>query len=85
MKLRYRLTLIVAALNILVIGAVSIILLNRARIMQTIVAHENMENISQAMANRVQQQFELTMDAEYPCQYFQRFQGNQPPGPAALL
>jgi methyl-accepting chemotaxis protein len=62
MKLRYRLTLIVAVLNVIVIAAVSLVLLYRARVMQTNVAYENMQNISQAMANRMQQQFELTMD-----------------------
>jgi methyl-accepting chemotaxis protein len=63
MKLRFRLTLIIAAINIVIIAAVSIILLNRARVMQTAVAYDNMQNISQAMAFHVQQQFELTMDA----------------------
>jgi methyl-accepting chemotaxis protein len=63
MKLRYRLTILIAVMNILIIAAVSVILLYRARIMQTNVAFENMQNISQAMATRVQQRFEMTMDA----------------------
>ncbi|MDR0600333.1 MAG: HAMP domain-containing protein, partial [Treponema sp.] len=63
MKLRFRLTFIIALLTIVIIAAVSVILLNQARKMQTEVAYENMSNMSDAMAVRVQLQFEEAMNS----------------------
>ena len=63
MKLRYRLTLIVALLMAAVVATVSIILLNQSQKLQTEVAFDNMRNLSNAVSIRMQQQLELSMDA----------------------
>ncbi|MHC6202525.1 methyl-accepting chemotaxis protein [Breznakiellaceae bacterium SP9] len=62
MKLRYRLTLIIALLMVVIIATVSVILLNRSQQLQTSVAYQNMANLSSAEAIRAQQQFEIYMD-----------------------
>ncbi|GHU26437.1 methyl-accepting chemotaxis protein [Spirochaetia bacterium] len=63
MRLRYRLTLIIALLMVVIVATVSIILLNQSRKLQTDVAFENMLNMSTSMSFQMQQQFELYMDA----------------------
>ncbi|GHU64362.1 methyl-accepting chemotaxis protein [Spirochaetia bacterium] len=63
MKLRFRLTIIIAVLMVAVVATVAIILLNRSRKLQTEVAFENMHNMSNALSMHMQQQFELSMDA----------------------
>ncbi|GHV96588.1 hypothetical protein AGMMS50293_29080 [Spirochaetia bacterium] len=63
MKLRFRLTFIIAALMVVVVATVSIILLGQSRRLQTEVAFENMRNMSEALSMHMQQQLELSMDA----------------------
>ncbi|GHV68394.1 methyl-accepting chemotaxis protein [Spirochaetia bacterium] len=63
MKLRYRLTLIIAVLMVAVVATVSVILLGQSRRLMTTEAFDNMKNMSTALSIRMQQQFELSMDA----------------------
>ena len=63
MKLRFRLTLIIASMTAVIITAMSIILLRESRLLQTRVAFENMKNISMAEAIRLEQGFEISLSA----------------------
>ncbi|MCL2069743.1 MAG: methyl-accepting chemotaxis protein [Treponema sp.] len=62
MKLRYRLTIIIAVMSVTMITILSIILLSRARILQTNVAFESLENLAQSETYFMQQQFAMNMD-----------------------
>ncbi|MDR2178302.1 MAG: methyl-accepting chemotaxis protein [Treponema sp.] len=63
MKLRLRLTLITAALLVVAVAGVSIVLLMRARILQTEEAFTNLEGITGKYAVMVQNQYENYMTA----------------------
>ncbi|MDR2479873.1 MAG: methyl-accepting chemotaxis protein [Treponema sp.] len=62
MKLRFRLTLIIALITTVIVTVVSGVILMRARGLQTEAAHENMYNLSRADANDLQQEFEVYYD-----------------------
>ena len=59
MKLRFRLTIIIAALSVAIIAIISGILLWQARILQTQVAFENMRTQCQAESIQMAQEFEV--------------------------
>ena len=63
MKLRYRLTLIIAAMSAVIITLIAGIVLYRAQILQTQVAFENIKNMAHAEASDMQMEFEVTMGA----------------------
>ena len=62
MKLRFRLTIIIALLMATTIATICVILLRQARILQTNVASENLRNLGHGEAILMQQRFEIYMD-----------------------
>jgi methyl-accepting chemotaxis protein len=62
MKLRFRLTLIIALITAVIVTAVAGVILVRARSLQIEAAYENMHNLSRADANDLQQEFEVYYD-----------------------
>jgi methyl-accepting chemotaxis protein len=58
MKLRFKLTIIIAVMMIVVVAAVSIILLSRATAMQSDAARENMTNLTSRYAIMIQNRYE---------------------------
>jgi methyl-accepting chemotaxis protein len=62
LKLRIRLTVIIIALMTAVVATVSVVLLNRARALQTAAARENMENMAGLEAKNIQMNFETYLD-----------------------
>jgi methyl-accepting chemotaxis protein len=63
MKLKYRLSIIVILMMIAVVAAISIILLTRARALQTEAAKANLENMTGLYAKDLQAQYEVYLDA----------------------
>ncbi|MDR1220786.1 MAG: methyl-accepting chemotaxis protein [Treponema sp.] len=62
MKLRLRLTLIMAVMSIGMIGIISVVLINRASSIQSASALENLQNIAGITAKDIQRNFENYMD-----------------------
>ena len=62
MKLRYRVTLIIAALSVATIALIAGIVLFQARTLQTQVALESLQNLAKAETADMRQQFEMNMD-----------------------
>ncbi|AEF84750.1 methyl-accepting chemotaxis protein [Treponema primitia ZAS-2] len=63
MKLKFRLTIIIIALMIVVVATVSVVLLTQARGLQTISARDNMENMAGLEAKELQALYEEPMDS----------------------
>jgi methyl-accepting chemotaxis protein len=62
MKLKIRLTLIIAAMMAVVVATIAIVLLSRARRLQINAAHENMENLTGLHAGILENQFQTYYD-----------------------
>ncbi|GHV76956.1 methyl-accepting chemotaxis protein [Spirochaetia bacterium] len=58
MKLRFRLTLIIGLLMVVIVAAVSVILLTQARSLQTQAAFANMENLTGMYSSQMQSRYE---------------------------
>jgi methyl-accepting chemotaxis protein len=69
MKLKIRLTLIIAAMMTVVVVAIAVVLLSRARTLQIEAAHENMENLTGlhagTMNNRYQVYYSMALSLTY--------------------
>ena len=63
MKLRYRLTIIITILTMVIIAMISVTLLRQARILQTKVAFENTKNLCYSESLRIQKDLEVFMNA----------------------
>jgi methyl-accepting chemotaxis protein len=63
MKLKYRLSIIVIAMMVAVVSAISVILLTRARALQTEAAEANLENMTGLYSKDLQVQYEIYLDA----------------------
>ena len=62
MKIKFRLTLIIIALMVLVVGSIAAVLINRAAALQTESAYEILEYQSGMFANNLKGQFEAYYD-----------------------
>jgi methyl-accepting chemotaxis protein len=62
MKLKVRLTVIIIAMMVAVVAAISVILLTRARILQVRAAEENLENMTGLYAMELRAQYEVYLD-----------------------
>jgi methyl-accepting chemotaxis protein len=62
MKLKIRLTLVIAAMMIVVVAGISIVLLSRARTLQTQAAKENIVNLTGRYANELESQLQIYYD-----------------------
>jgi methyl-accepting chemotaxis protein len=63
MKLKFRLSVIVIAMMVAVVSAISIILLSRASTLQVEAAEENLENMTGLYAKDLQSRYDLYLDA----------------------